>query len=260
LSVGSFDDLDFGLGQDVFQNLLEFRSLITAVGIKLQQEREHPEQRGEQHRAAVAILNVGGGHDGVQHETLSIHQDAPLLALDLLFGVKAVRIDRSAAFFRALHALSVDNRCGRAGLPRRLLATIDIERVMHLFQRAVAGPSDKRPVDRAPGRQVLGNGAPLTTAAEDAHDRIRHLTNIHRALVAARFGWRNQRRHLAPLRLAQIALVAQMAAVVAASVLSAPHPASTKSRKQDEIGALSITSSVGPLADSNDSICFRTDI
>ena len=78
---------------------LELRPLIAAVGIELQQKREHPEQGGQQHGAAVAILDVGGRHDGVQHETLGVDQDMPLLALDLLAGVVTVRIDRGPAFF-----------------------------------------------------------------------------------------------------------------------------------------------------------------
>src|SRR5450432_3729303 len=149
-----------------------------------------------------------------------------LLALDLLAGVVPVRIDRDPTFFRALHALGVDDRRGRAGLPRSLLATLHIERVVQPLQRAVKGPSDEILADRAPGRQVLRDGAPLTTGAEDVHHPVRHLADIDRALVAAPLGRRNQRPDLAPLRLAQIALVAQMPAIIAASVLSGPHPAS----------------------------------
>ena len=91
-------------------------------------ETEQPEQGGQQHGAAVTILDIGGGHDGVQHETLSINQDMPLLALDLLAGVVAVRIYQSPRLFRALHALGVDDRRGRAGLARGLLAALHIER------------------------------------------------------------------------------------------------------------------------------------
>ena len=86
-------------------------------------------------------------------------------------------------------------------------------------------------MDRAPGRQVLRNGAPLTPGAEDVHHSVRHLTDIDRALVAAGLGRRNQRPDLVPLRLSQIALVAQMAAVIAISVLPGPHPASPTQKR-----------------------------
>src|SRR5271170_862701 len=78
---------------------------------------------------------------------------------------------------------------------------------MQSLQRAVVGPSDEVLVDRAPGRQVLRNRAPLTSGAEDVHHPVRHLADIDRAPVAATFGRRNQRPDLAPLRLGQIALV-----------------------------------------------------
>src|SRR6202522_1552923 len=107
---------------------------------------------------------------------------------------------------------------------RGLFATLHIERVMQPLQSPVIGPSDKVFVDRASRRQVLRDGAPLTPGAEDVHHPVRHLTDIDRTLVAAALGRRNQRPDLAPFRLGQIALVAQMAAVITASVLTGPHP------------------------------------
>src|SRR5262250_2186571 len=74
------------------------KPLISAIGIELQQERKQPEQSGHQHRAAVAILNIGGVHDCLQHQPLRIDQDVSLLARDLLAGVKGVRIDRAPPF------------------------------------------------------------------------------------------------------------------------------------------------------------------
>ena len=34
----------------------------------------------------LSVLNVCGGHSGVQNETLSIHEDVTLIALDLFAG------------------------------------------------------------------------------------------------------------------------------------------------------------------------------
>ena len=82
--------------------MLEFRPLITAVGIELEQERMQAEQGGEQQRPAVAILNVGRMNDGVQQQALRVYQDMALLALDLLARVIAVRIDRGPPFSAAL--------------------------------------------------------------------------------------------------------------------------------------------------------------
>ena len=100
--VGSLDDLDVDPAQDSRHGLLEFGSLITAIGIELQQERKHAEQSAQQQRRAVALLNVGGLNDGVQQQTLRVYQDMALLALDLLARVIPVRIDRGPPFSAAL--------------------------------------------------------------------------------------------------------------------------------------------------------------
>ena len=55
---------------------------------------EHPERRP----AAVAILNIGGSHQHVQHEAQRVDQDVTLLPLDQLAGIKAVWVDGRAPF------------------------------------------------------------------------------------------------------------------------------------------------------------------
>jgi hypothetical protein len=69
-----------------------------AVGEQLPKERELSEQGGPQQNATVAILNVGGSHQHVQHETQRIDQDMPLLALDQLTGIKSMRIEARPPF------------------------------------------------------------------------------------------------------------------------------------------------------------------
>ena len=85
----------------LLQRRLEIRPLIAAIGIELQQEREEPEQRRHHQDAAVAILNIGGVHDGVHQQALRIDEDMPLLALDLLARIIAVRIDAGPPFSRS---------------------------------------------------------------------------------------------------------------------------------------------------------------
>ena len=61
----------------------EQRALIAAIGIEFQQERIQAEHRRHHQRAAIAILNVGGVHDGVDQQALRVDENMPLLALDL---------------------------------------------------------------------------------------------------------------------------------------------------------------------------------
>ena len=96
--IRSLDDLQLDLTQHALQCGLERRSLVAAVSVELAQEREHTEQGRQQQHAALAVLEVGGVDDGVQHQAERVDQDVPLLALDLLAPVVAVRVDRGPPF------------------------------------------------------------------------------------------------------------------------------------------------------------------
>ena len=70
----------------------EDRSLLGAVGEQLAQEREPP-NRVDSSNATVAVLDVGSGHQRMQHQTQRIDQDVALLALDQLAGIVAMPVD-----------------------------------------------------------------------------------------------------------------------------------------------------------------------
>jgi hypothetical protein len=95
------------------------------------------------------------------------------------------------------------------------------------------------------GGRSFRDDAPLTPGAEDVHHPVRHLADIDRALVGSGPGRRTHWPDLAPLRLGQIALVAQMSAVIAASVLTGPHLTSPNSEKGDKMVADSTASRGG---------------
>ena len=74
------------------------RSLIAAVGKELFQKWEQAEQRRQQKDAAVAVRYIGWMNDGVQQKTKRIYKNMPLLALDLLSCIVAIRVDRGPPF------------------------------------------------------------------------------------------------------------------------------------------------------------------
>ena len=86
------------MGQEFGEPVGKNWTLIGAVGKQLLKEWKLAEQRGEQQEAAIAILNVGGMDDGVQQQTECIDQNMPLLALDQLAGIEAMRIDAGPPF------------------------------------------------------------------------------------------------------------------------------------------------------------------
>ena len=96
--IGTLDDLDIDLAANLLQFPPELRSLIAAVGVKFQQGRLPAEQRAHQQDATVAVLNTSRMDNGLHQETLGIDEDVTLLALDLLAGVKARRVDGDPPF------------------------------------------------------------------------------------------------------------------------------------------------------------------
>ena len=65
---------------------------------QLQQEGVEAEQRTHQQHAAVAVLDAGGVDDRLHQQALGVDKDMTLLALDLLAGVVARRVDAAPPF------------------------------------------------------------------------------------------------------------------------------------------------------------------
>ena len=86
------------MGQDGGQGAVKDRALISAVGEQFPEKGKQAEQCRQQLKAAVAILNVGGGDEAVQQQALRVDQDMALLALDQLTRVKAGRVDADPPF------------------------------------------------------------------------------------------------------------------------------------------------------------------
>lgn len=96
--IAALDDLEADLAADTTQSVLELRSLVAAVGIELEQERMQAKERAHHQHAAVAVLEVGGMHQGMEQQTLRVYQDVALLALDLLARIKARRSNAAPPF------------------------------------------------------------------------------------------------------------------------------------------------------------------
>ena len=96
--IGAPDDFDFKARQNLRNCAAEARPLVSGVGDEPGQKRMQSEQGCEQQDSAVAILDVGGMDDGVKQQAQSVYEYMALLALDLLAGVIAVRIDARPPF------------------------------------------------------------------------------------------------------------------------------------------------------------------
>jgi len=76
----------------------KFWSFISAIDEQLLQKGKHPQQGRHDEDAAIAILNVSRMNDGVEQEAYCIDKNVPLLALDLLARIVAVRINERPPF------------------------------------------------------------------------------------------------------------------------------------------------------------------
>src|SRR4051812_49525648 len=94
---------------------------------------------------------------------------------------------------------------------------------MKAIERAVPAPELEVVGHRRARRQVLGDSPPLAACAEDVHQPVHHLAHVHRALVAAPFARPDERLHMAPFLIRQIARIPQFAAVVPRTVLDRPN-------------------------------------
>jgi hypothetical protein len=108
--------------QNAGQRDAKDRSFVGAVGEQLLEVGKQAEERRQQGDAAIAILNVGGGDDAVQKQSLRVDQNVPLLALDQLARIKAGRIDARPPFsalftlwLSMMQAVGLDSRsaCSR---------------------------------------------------------------------------------------------------------------------------------------------------
>src|SRR6516165_10156276 len=144
--------------------------------------------------------------------------------LPLIFCPHRSRAGRcKAPFFSAFHALAVDDRGRRGSLALRAFATFDIERVMDAIERAVPAPQIEIIVQGRAWRQVFWNRAPLAARAQDVHQTVSNLAQVHRALITTRLGRREAWLDQRPLRIGQVAWIAQVVAVIAGTIFGRPH-------------------------------------
>jgi len=96
--IRALDDFHVHARQYFRDGVAEHRALIAAIGVEFQQERIQAEHGRHDQRTAIAVLDIGGVHDGMDQQALRVDENMPLLALDLLSRVVTRRIDRGPPF------------------------------------------------------------------------------------------------------------------------------------------------------------------
>ncbi len=96
-AIAALDDLELPIG-DGPEDLFQLGALVGAVADDFLQKRKQSSHGLEQRRGAVAILHVGGVHLDAQEQAERVDEEMAFLALDLLAGVIARRIDPRPPF------------------------------------------------------------------------------------------------------------------------------------------------------------------
>ena len=96
-TIAALDDLELPVRYGV-EDLFELGALIGPVADDLLKKRKQSSHCLEQRWCAVAILHIGGMHLHAQEQTERVDEEMALLALDLLAGVIARRIDLGPPF------------------------------------------------------------------------------------------------------------------------------------------------------------------
>lgn len=84
--------------QHTLQSRFELRSLVAAIGVKLEKKGMEAEQRRHDENAAVAILDIRRVNDGVHQQALRVDENVPFFALDLLARIVTGWVDRAPPF------------------------------------------------------------------------------------------------------------------------------------------------------------------
>src|SRR6516164_2420322 len=147
----------------------------------------------------------------------------PLLALDLLSRIVACRINLRPPFFRALHALTIDDRGCWTCFASCFLAAFHVKLVMDALKRALVAPQIEVMPHRASRRKILRQRPPLATGGEHVHDGVHDLALVNCTFASAPLGGRNLRLDQLPFLIGHIAWVTQITAVIELAVFRRPH-------------------------------------
>ena len=97
-SVATPDDFSCEVRHNGCQTIMEHRTRIGAVGKQSLEERVLSKQRGQNHDATVAILDIGGRNDGMQQQAERIDQNVPFLAFDQFPSIESMWVDFGPPF------------------------------------------------------------------------------------------------------------------------------------------------------------------
>ena len=156
---------------------------------------------GEQLGRRFGVVHIGGRDQHGQQQPHPVDHEMALPAVHVL-GVVPAPLRAAGG---GVDRLAIDARGGAAVVGLLGRADLAAEPVVDLVQGPVMPPLVEVPPDRALGREVVGEIAPLAAGAEEVEDGIDDIPQVGRAgPTAAGFG-RDVRLDQSPLGVGQVA-------------------------------------------------------
>jgi len=176
-----FDDVE--AFSELLPNPIDQLTSIATVGPNYFNSAVALKNSGQKGRSSVPILHVGGGDHDHQHQTQRVHDQMAFGAVDFLSSIVASGFIPLGAFDR----LAVQD--GRTGfdLPSFGQPKLSVQTLMQGDPETVQDPVPVIGVKGRPGREVLGDVAPLATGADDVENAIEDLP-VRQGARAARLG------------------------------------------------------------------------
>jgi len=182
--AGPLDDFERDAGGGLHE-LAQRIPAVAGIGPHQFQRGEHRGQAAGQQFRAGLVADRGGHHHEGEQPALAVDDEVPAAALDLLPAVVAA--GRGGNGVRALHDLRIDDARGRLLLPALPLAQPFPQPGDYLLRQASLVPPLVEGVNRIPGREIDGNGAPFDPVPDHIGDRVAHRPQVvvHRASLHA---------------------------------------------------------------------------
>lgn len=181
-------------------NPLPHFAAVGAIGPDILQAGELPLQGCQEQLGAIAIGNIGRVHDGTNAQALRIDQQMALATVDFLPTIIAPGTTHDGRFNR----LAIDDRRTRLWGMAGLYPGADPERHMQPLPQAPQASKPEVMVDRFPGRQVVGQQTPSTTAPLHIENAIEDVPDRMAPRPPATFGEWQMGLQIAPFSISDI--------------------------------------------------------
>ena len=114
-------------------------------------------------------------YPGSEHQSLGVHQQVTLAALDLLATIITALLSTYAS---RLDRLGIHYASGRLRVSLQADPKAFAERSIDPLPSAVDTPFPEVPVNGGPSREVVRQQAPLAAASQDVEDGVQDLTKV----------------------------------------------------------------------------------